>query len=219
MLEIPKHIAVIVDGNRRFAKKHGLKPWQGHEKGAEKLKQMIEWAQELNIKQLSFYTFSTENFKRDKLEKEFLFKLFIKYFNKIKDDPKLKDTKINFCGRLHMFPDNLQQSMKELAEKTKDNTKITINFCMAYGGRAEIVDACKKCQEITEESITNNLYIKDDVDLMIRTSGELRLSNFLLWQNAYAEFIFLKKCFPEIEKEDFLDTIKTYQNRDRRFGN
>ncbi|GAG29349.1 unnamed protein product, partial [marine sediment metagenome] len=177
----------------------------------------------------TLYTFSVKNFGRAKREVDFIMDLFLKEFNRMKDDPKLKDAKVNFIGRLYMFPDKVQEAMKKLMEKTKDNKKHIINFAMGYGGRQEIVDAARdisrkvrdgelKLEEISEETFGNSMYMNNDVDLMIRTSGEHRTSDFLPWQAHYAEWIFLEKHWPELEKQDLVKCIEEYSNRKRRFG-
>lgn len=230
--KVPKHVGIILDGNRRFSKKLMLKPHKGHEWGAEKVKKLFEWCQELGIKELTLYTFSIENFDRPKDEFDYLMKLFVKTFREIKEkknEEKFKNIKVNFIGRIQMFPKEVQESMNELMKTTKNNGPYTINFAMAYGGRAEIIDATKKIAEqvkkgkldvdkINEELFSNNLYLKDEPDLIIRTS-ESRLSGFLLWQGSYSEIIFLpNKLWPEFEKEDFVACIEEYKNRQRRFG-
>ena len=227
--KVPKHIGIIVDGNRRLAKKLMLKPWKGHELGAEKLEKLFEWCKELNIKELTLYCFSIENFNRPKEEFNYLMDLFKKEFTKMKDDSRLKDIKINFIGRINMFPKDVQDSMNVLMEKTKNSKPYMINFAMAYGGRAEVIDATKKIAEavkegklnvddINEQVFEKNLYNASEPDLIIRTSGEKRTSGFLIYQAAYSELIFIDKMWPEFEKEDFVKAIKEYSNRQRRFG-
>lgn len=228
-MEVPKHIGIILDGNRRFAKKLMIKPWKGHEWGYKKIESLFEWAKEIDIKEITLYTFSVKNFNRPKKEFDYLMKLFKESFIKAKEDPRLKDIKINFLGRIHMFPKEVQKAMEELMEKTKNNKKYIINFAMAYGGREEIIDAVKKISQqvkegkldidqINKETFGKNLYMDDDVELIIRTSGEKRTSDFLPWQGHYAEWIFLDKFWPEFEKEDFVNCIKEYNSRQRRFG-
>src|SRR3989338_1476732 len=227
--KVPEHIGLVLDGNRRFAKRLMLKPWKGHEYGAEKIEKLFEWCKELNIKELTLYCFSIENFNRPKDEFDYLMNLFKKEFTKMKDDPRLKDIKINFIGRLNMFPKDVQDSMNVLIEKTKNNKPYMINFAMAYGGRAEVIDATKKIAEavkegkldvddINEQVFEKNLYNASEPDLIIRTSGEKRTSGFLIYQAAYSELIFIDKMWPEFEKEDFVKAIKEYSNRERRFG-
>lgn len=228
-MDVPKHIGIILDGNRRFAKKLMMKPWKGHEWGSKKIEALFEWAKEYKIKELTLYAFSVKNFNRPKKEFDYLMNLFYKEFTKLIDDPKLKDIKVNFIGRIYMFPENVKKSMEALMEKTKNNKKYTINFAMAYGGREEIIDATKKIAEqvkqgkldinkINKETFGKNTYMDSDVELIIRTSGEKRTSDFLPWQGHYAEWIFLDKFWPEFEKEDFENCIKEYSQRQRRFG-
>ena len=227
--KVPKHIGIILDGNRRFAKRLMLKPYKGHEYGAEKIEKLLEWCKELGIKEITLYCFSIENFNRPKNEFEYLMNLFKEEFTKLKDDPRIKDIKVNFIGRLNMFPKNVRDSMNVLIENTKSNKPYTINFAMAYGGRAEVIDATRKIAEqvkngkldvdkINEEVFEKNLYTASEPDLIIRTSGEKRTSGFLIYQGAYAELIFIDKMWPEFEKEDFINAIKEYSNRQRRFG-
>jgi len=227
--KVPKHIGIILDGNRRFAKRLMLKPYKGHEYGAEKIEKLLEWCKELGIKEITLYCFSIENFNRPKNEFEYLMNLFKEEFTKLKDDPRIKDIKVNFIGRLNMFPKNVRDSMNVLIENTKSNKPYTINFAMAYGGRAEVIDATRKIAEqvkngkldvdkINEEVFEKNLYTASEPDLIIRTSGEKRTSGFLIYQGAYAELIFVDKMWPEFEKEDLINAIKEYSNRERRFG-
>lgn len=226
-MKVPRHIGVILDGNRRFAKKLMIKPWKGHEWGAKKVEKLIEWAREIGVEELTLYAFSIENFNRPKLEFNYLMKIFNEEYERVLNDKKIMTEKIrfNFVGRLHMFPKDLQLKMKKLMEKTKNNDKLIVNIAMAYGGRAEVIDAIKKIvdsgvksKDVTEELIDANVYNASKPDLIIRTSGEHRTSGFLIWAGAYAELIFVEKNWPEFEKEDFLKCIEDYCNRDRRFG-
>ncbi len=217
-----KHIAIVLDGNRRFAKKLMLQPWKGHELGYKKIEKLFEWCKELKIKQLTLYAFSVKNFNRPKNEFNYLMKLFEDAFVKAKDDERLKDIKVNFIGRIYMFPAVVQKAMKDLMEKTKDNNGYVINFAMAYGGREEIIDSVKrlieKGIEVNEENLGDCMYMNEDVDLIIRTSGEHRTSDFLPWQANYAEWIFLDKMWPEFEKQDLIDCVEQFNKRERRFG-
>jgi len=230
--KVPKHIGIIIDGNRRFAKRLMMKPWKGHEWGAKKFEQLLEWSNEYGIKELTLYTFSIENFNRPKDEFDFLMELFLKETEKLKQDgSKIHENKIkiNFIGRIHMFPETVQKAMHELMKKTKDYSNFIVNFAMAYGGRAEIIDATKKIaqqvkegklniDEINEEVFKKNIYMESEPDLIIRTS-ERRLSGFLLWQGTYAEIQFLPDVlWPEFTKEHFIQCIEDYMNRERRFG-
>ena len=225
--KVPLHLGVIVDGNRRFAKRLMLKQWKGHEWGARKVEKVFDWCNQIGVKELTLYVFSIENFNRPKREFNYLMDLFRKEFNEFKSDPRLKFTKINFIGRIWMFPKDIQDIMHELINKTKDNNKFILNFAMGYGGRTEILDAVNKIaseikkgklNKIDEKIFEKNLYNKSEPDFIIRTSGEQRTSGFLLWQGAYAELYFCKKYWPEFTKQDFNKAIASYQNRERRFG-
>jgi len=222
--DVPRHIAVVLDGNRRYSKKLGIPKFKGHEKGFNKIKDIVEWCIEVGVKELTLYCFSTENFKRDKKEVDYLFNLFRKKVDEFKDDKVINDKKVRVrvIGRTSMFPGDMQEKMKEVMEKTKDYGNFTLNLALAYGGRGEIVDAVKKLlssgKEISEENISENLYLADDVDLFIRPGGEKRLSNFLLWQNSYAELWFTDKLWPEFGKDDLIGAVEWFRNRERRFG-
>ena len=227
--EVPKHIGIILDGNRRFAKRLMAKPWKGHEWGKDKVEKVMLWAKEAGVKQLTLYAFSIENFNRPKAEFDYLMNICKETFTRIKDDPKMNDVKINFVGRIQKFPQDVQDAMHELMQKTKEHTPFTINFAMAYGGQQEIVDATKKIiqeveqgkasiADINKEFFEKHLDLTSEPELIIRTGGEQRLSNFLTFQSAYTEFIFLTKFWPEFEKQDFQECIAEYQARQRRFG-
>lgn len=226
---VPRHVGIILDGNRRFAKKLMIKPWKGHEYGAEKIEKLLEWCKNIGIEEITLYCFSIENFNRPKEEFNYLMNLFKEEFTKLKDDPRLNEIKVNFIGRINMFPKDVLDSMNVLMKKTKNNKPYTLNFAMAYGGRAEVIDATIKIaeqvksgkldvNEINEEVFEKNLYTASEPDLIIRTSGEKRTSGFLIYQGAYAELIFVDKMWPEFDKEDFVNAIKEYSNRERRFG-
>jgi len=224
-------IAIILDGNRRYAKKRGLKSWRGHEFGSEKIKELLKWCQELGIKELTLYTFSIDNFDRPQREKKTLFLLFEENIKKLKNDERLDKNgiRVKFIGRLHMFPENIQKEMQEVMEKTKNNDNFRLNFAMAYGGRAEITDALKKIiqklknkeineDEIDENLINENLYLNIKPDILIRPGGEKRVSDFLIWQSNYSELFFIEKLWPEFEKEDLVSIIDEFKQRERRFG-
>src|SRR3989344_7226934 len=229
--KIPRHIGLILDGNRRFAKRLMLKPYMGHEWGYKKIKDVLEWCKKYKIKELTLYVFSIENFDRPKEEFNFLMKLFEKAFIEAKSDKKIHEDKvrINFIGRINLFPKQVQKAMHELTDSTKSYNNFIVNFAMAYGGRAEIIDATKKIaqqvkegklniNEINEEVFKKNIYLESEPDLIIRTS-ERRLSGFLLWQGSYAEIQFFPEVlWPEFSKENFIHCIKDYKNRERRFG-
>lgn len=230
-MSVPKHIAFIMDGNRRFSKRLMLKPWKGHEWGVEKVRAVLDWCEEAGIQEVTLYTFSVENFNRPKQEFEYLMDLFIKEFKNLQTHELLDkhEIRVNIIGRIHLFPKELQDLMYGLMEKTKNYKKRIVNLAMAYGGRSEVVDAARKIahaalkgeidvESINEETFKENLYLDSDPDLIIRTGGERRMSNFLPYQGAYAELIFMDKMWPEIEKEDFLEAIAEYGRRHRRFG-
>lgn len=228
---VPKHIGIIMDGNRRFAKRVMAKPWKGHEWGTKKLEQVLEWCQEYGIKEITLYTFSMQNFDRPMEEFDYLMTLFLQGFERLKEDKRLYENKIRvkIIGRIWMFPENVQKKMNEIMEKTKKHDKYIINFAMAYGGQEEIVDAARKIAEdiksgkidmndINDDSFRNYLYLKNEPEIIIRTGGEKRTSNFLAYQGAYSEYIFVDKMWPEFEKEDFLSCLDEYAKRKRRFG-
>jgi len=230
--KVPKHIAIILDGNRRFAKRLMMKPWMGHEWGFKKVEKLIDWLSELKfVKELTLYAFSMQNFNRPKDEFDYLMKVFKDMCDRFSDDPKIMENgvRINFIGRIHLFPADLQEKMKNISEKTKNNDKYIINIALAYGGREEVIDAVKKVGEqikkgkldvdkINEEVFSKNLYMESEPDLIIRTGGDKRTSNFLIWQSSYSEWFFLEKTWPEFEKEDLLQVIEEYKQRERRFG-
>ena len=224
--KIPTHVAIIVDGNGRWAKERGLPRIKGHDEGYKRLKQIGEYALKKGVKVLSLYVFSTENFKREQAEVNHLMDLFVKKFRSDKTFFNDRNIKVIFSGRNEPLPQSVIDARDELAEMTKDNTGGILNVCLNYGGRAEIVDAVKKIvksgidiDELDEKEFGKYLYNDlPDVDLMIRTSGEIRLSNFLLWQNSYAEMYFPETKFPDFKEEDFDKAIEVYNNRDRRFG-
>ena len=149
--KVPKHIGIILDGNRRFAKRLMIKPWRGHEWGEKKIEKLFEWCKEYSVKELTLYAFSIQNFNRPNEEFDFLMKLFVKSFDGIKEDERIKEIKINFIGRINLFPEKVQKSMNELMEITKDNGPYVINFAMAYGGQEEVIDAVKKISEQVKE--------------------------------------------------------------------
>lgn len=229
-LKIPNHVAIIVDGNGRWAKERGLSRSRGHDAGFKRLKEITKYAFEKGIGVVSVYVFSTENFKRSKEEVDHLMNLFVNGFKKDKFYKK-EDVKVIFSGREEPLSIEVIEAMKCIADETKNNNSGILNVCLNYGSRSEIVDATKK---IVNDVISNNVNIDDidevlfsrylyqdlpDVDLMIRTSGELRLSNYLLWQNSYAEFYFPKIYFPDFTTDEFDKAILEYTKRDRRYGN
>ena len=225
-LKVPNHVAIIVDGNGRWAKEKGLSRSMGHNAGFDNLKDLAEYIFSRGIKVLSVYVFSTENFKRSSEEVDHLMKLFVTMFDKNKKYFMDRNIKVVVSGRDEPLPKKVIETRDKLVEMTKNNTGGIFNICLNYGGRAEIVDAVKKMisegiseDDITEDSFNKYLYQDlPDVDLLIRTSGEIRLSNFLLWQLSYAEFYFTPIKFPDFTRNDFDDAIIEYTRRDRRFG-
>ncbi len=226
-----KHIAIILDGNRRFAKRLMAKPWKGHEFGAEKVEKLLKWCTDLGIREITLFAFSVDNFNRPKEEFNYLMKLFKDSFDKVKQNKEIheKRIRINFLGRIGMFPPGVLKSMREIMEMTKGYGSYVVNFCMAYGGREEIVDASRKmaadiesgkikADDVNETMFKEYLYMPDEPDMIIRTGGEKRLSGFLLYLSSYAELFFLEKMWPEFEKEDLVECIEEFRRRERRFG-
>jgi undecaprenyl diphosphate synthase len=225
--KIPRHLGIIMDGNRRWAKARGLPPFKGHEAGYKKIKieEVLRWCKEAGIEVLTLFAFSTENWQRAKKEVDFLMKLFLRALTK--DIKKLHENnvRVRVIGRREGLPEKLREAIEKSEELTKNNAGGTLNLAINYGGRPELVDAFKKIlanppEEITEETISANLYTAGlpDPDLIIRTSGEQRLSGFLTWQSAYSELLFIEHHWPEFSKEDFDDALADFANRQRRFG-
>lgn len=222
------HLAIIVDGNGRWAKSIGKIRSYGHLKGYEKLKKIINYVNDnLDIKYISLFVFSTENFKRSKDEVDYLMNLFKKGFKEEKDVYIKKNMKVVFSYKKEGLSKDIISIIEEVESSTKDNTGLVVNFCLNYGGRSEIVDACKKIiddkidkNDITEDLFKDYLYNKlPDIDLMIRTSGEQRISNFMLWSLSYSELYFTKTYFPAFTTTELLEIIDDFNNRDRRYGN
>jgi len=217
------HLAIIMDGNGRWAKKRGLKRIEGHKKGAETVRKITEYcAKNEEISILTLYAFSTENWKRPKMEVEFLMKLLDNYLEKELETYIKNDIKFETIGDISKFSNKLKKRIQVTKEKTKNNKKLTQILALNYGSKNEITRAVKKLikknEEITEENIQKNLDISRDVDLLIRTSGEIRLSNFLLWQCAYAEMFFTNTLWPDFTPEELDKIIKSFHIRERRFG-
>ncbi len=228
-LKIPNHIAIIMDGNGRYAKARLLPKKLGHKAGAEVLRKIVDYAMELNVKVITAYAFSTENWKRSPEEVKDIMDLLREYLRKFKDDVKKKDVKVVVIGDITRLDDDLQKSIQELMEETKEKKSLILNLAINYGGRDEIIRATNKIlqdskekgfDKITEEMFTSYLDTSHcgDPELLIRTSNEYRISNFLLWQLAYTEFFYSEKLWPEFTKEDLDLAILTYNKRDRRFG-
>ena len=226
-LKIPTHVGFILDGNGRWAKEKGLSRSEGHQAGFDNLVNLSKYIFNRGVKVLSVYAFSTENFKRSQMEVDFLMNLFVSSFKKYAETLKENDVKVVFSGRRsEPLPKKVIEVMEEAEEITKECMSGILNICVNYGGHAEIVDAVKnivndniKVEDINEELFNRYLYQDlPPVDLLIRTSGELRISNFLLWQLAYAEFYFPNIYFPAFKETDFEDALLVYNKRDRRFG-
>jgi tritrans,polycis-undecaprenyl-diphosphate synthase [geranylgeranyl-diphosphate specific] len=233
--EKPEHIAIILDGNRRWASEKDLPPWLGHKEGADKVEQLLDWCVKLNVKSITLYAFSTENFRRPKKEVEEIMKIASEKLQKILRDERIYKNQVHVkvIGRKHLLPENLQKLIEEVEKATQSYSKHFLNIAFAYGGRAEIVDAARKIAEkvknnelkpedVNEELFEKFLYTshlpKQDPDLIIRTSGEERLSGFLLWQSAYSELCFLDVYWPDFRFIDLLRAVRTFQKRKRRFG-
>lgn len=228
---MPQHIAIIMDGNRRWAKEKGIETKLGHKAGAETLEKLANFANGIGLKYLTVYAFSTENWKRTKEEVGALMVLLKSYVDKFLKRANTNNIKIRVLGDLERLDSGLRESIDEIVEKSSNNTGLTLNIAFNYGGRDEITNAVKhiakdvengkiKIDEIDEQAISNKLYTcgEPDPDLLIRTGGELRISNFLLWQLAYTEFLFVDKYWPDFSEEDLLNAIHTFQTRKRRFG-
>lgn len=226
---LPNHIAFIMDGNGRWAKKRGLPRTMGHKKGAETLKKILRFCYDIGIKTVSIYAFSTENFKRDKAEVEAIFdygKSFIKDFKEyLNSGSNNNDCKVVAAGDITMLPQDLQDSINEIMETTKNNVGHILNVAICYSGREEIVRAFKLIQsakekDITEQTISDYLYTagQPDPDFVIRTSGEYRLSNFMMYQCAYSELYFTKTLWPDFDEKQLTKALIDFQKRDRRFG-
>ncbi len=228
---LPTHIAIIMDGNRRWAKSKGKPVALGHKEGAKTLEKIVRYANKIGIKYLTVYAFSTENWKRAEEEVSalmFLLQSYIEDYSKRADSENIK---VQFLGDTTAFTPKMQKGIKDCIERTKKNTGITFNIALNYGGRAEIIKAVKeiakdvkeekiKIENINEELISSQLYTagQPDPDLLIRTSGEIRLSNFLPWQLVYSEFLFVEKYWPDFNEQDLDKAIEEYQRRTRKFG-
>lgn len=229
---IPEHLAVIMDGNRRWAKIRNLPTSKGHKEGAMRVTDLVRNSVDLGIKFLSIYAFSTENWRRDKKEVDYLMNLLVEFVVKELDYLHKNDVKITLMGNIEDLPEKTKNEVKRSIELTKDNTKLHLNIALSYGSRNEIVNAVKKIinenennkiniDELNEESFKKYLFTYEmpDPDLLIRTSGEIRLSNFLLYQLAYTEFYFTDTMWPDFDKNELLKAIDVFQNRKRRYGN
>lgn len=226
-----KHIAIIMDGNRRWAKSHNLDTKLGHKKGAEVLETISRYCNKIGLEYLTVYAFSTENWKRTKEEVGAIMLILQMYLDRFLKTADLDNIKLRILGDIDGVPEELRKKMIQMEERTKDNTGLNLNIAFNYGGRAEIVRATQRIaqdvldgkmeiKDINEYTISNNLYTcgQSDPDLVIRTSGELRMSNFLPWQITYSEFLFLDKYWPDFTSEDIDNAINEYNNRHRRIG-
>ncbi|HOC77619.1 MAG TPA: polyprenyl diphosphate synthase [Methanofastidiosum sp.] len=231
--KVPGHIGIIMDGNRRFATSKGLPVYMGHEMGMKKAEELLDWCNEIGVKVITLYAFSTENFKRDPEEVDFIMKMFEQKFREAATNKKIKENraKVKAIGNISMLPESLKEAIMVGESATENYDNMTLNICIAYGGRMEIVEAIKRIldssngggidpEEIDAKLLSENLFTKGlpDPDIVIRTGGEIRLSNFLLFQSAYSELFFLNTYFPLIRKIDFLRVIRDFQRRNRRFG-
>ena len=218
------HIGIILDGNRRFAKKENKNSNFGHEEGAKRVEELFGWGDELGIKEFTLYCFSMENFNRTKKEVDFLINLFKRWFKKMENDKRIEKNKvqIKFIGERKRFDKEMQELMRRIENKTKKNNNFRINFALGYGGRQEIISAIKKLvkskKQINEKNFQNFLWLKDEPDFIIRTGGDKRTSNFLIWQSIYSEWIFIEKVWPEFTKKDLESAINEFRKRERRFG-
>lgn len=228
---LPKHIAIIMDGNRRWAKSKGIPVGLGHKEGAKTLEKIVRYAKNIGIKYITVYAFSTENWKRSKEEVSTLMNLMMSYLESYSKRADSENIKVKILGNRQELSSKMNELIQKCMERTKDNTGITFNIALNYGGRDEILGAVKKIAEkvqnnevkiedITEQTISDNLYTKGqpDPDLLIRTSGEIRLSNFLPWQLVYTEFVFIEKNWPDFNEKDLDKAIEIYQKRNRKFG-
>ena len=229
--KLPEHVAIIMDGNGRWARKHKLSVSKGHRQGTETLREIIRHTDDLGIQALSLYAFSTENWKRSEEEVAALMQLILDFFASEIDELDAKNVRILILGDKSGLPEKQRETLKEAERRTEKNTGLRLNIAVNYGGRAELVKAAREIamlavngslpvDAITEETISDHLYTRGqpDVDLLIRTSGEQRLSNFLLYQNAYAEFVFPEILWPDFTVHDYDLALDAYAHRERRFG-
>ena len=229
--KLPRHVAIIMDGNGRWAQKHKMSVSKGHRQGTETLREIIRHTDDLGIEALSLYAFSTENWNRSEEEVASLMQLILDFFASEIDELDAKNVRILILGDKGRLPEIQRETLIEAERRTRDNTGLHLNIAINYGGRAELVKAAKEiavmvrngtiqAEDITEETLADHLYTRGqpDVDLLIRTSGEMRLSNFLLYQNAYAEFVFPETLWPDFTVEDYDKALSVFGKRERRFG-
>ncbi|WP_457635691.1 isoprenyl transferase [Persephonella sp.] len=225
LYRIPSHVAVIMDGNGRWAKRRGLPRVYGHREGAKRVEEILEISNKVGIKWLSVFAFSTENWARPKEEVDAIMSLLVEYINKKIPYLVENNIRLRFMGRINELPDMIRRSVEEGEKATDDCTGMNFVVALNYSGKAEIIDAVNKAlkegkKEISEEDFRRYLYIPEmpDPDLLIRTSGEERISNFMLWQTAYTEFYFTETLWPDFSQDEFIKALYEYQSRERRFG-
>ncbi len=229
--QVPSHVAIIMDGNGRWAKKRALPRVAGHHEGMKVVRKITKIANEMGIKVLTLYAFSTENWKRPKMEVDYLMKLPEEFLGTFLPELKEENVRVKMIGYQEKLPPHTLGAIEKAIKETKDNTGLILNFALNYGSRAEIVDAVKRVLNDSKNGILDENGLNEDVfssylmtghlqdpDLLIRTSGEIRLSNFMLWQLAYSEFWFTDVLWPDFDEHHFIDAIESYQNRQRRFG-
>ena len=233
--DIPNHVALILDGNRRWAKRHLVMNKQGHWKGADAVENLLDWCEEFNIKIITVYALSAENLERDDEELQYLYELIRMRLEKLYNDPRIHKNRMRVkgIGRIELLPESVKEILRRLDDATKDYDNHFLNVALAYGGQYELVDAVKKIgkkikegtldvSDINKNEIEANLYTshlpQSSPDLILRTSGEKRLSGFLIWQSAYSELVFMDIFWPEFRKIDLMRAIRTFQERKRRLG-
>jgi undecaprenyl diphosphate synthase len=228
---LPRHVAIIMDGNGRWAKRRGLRRVRGHAAGVEAVRVVVRLARRLGLEYLTLYTFSEENWQRPSLEIRALMSLLLRYLRQELPDLRENNILLRAIGDLQRLPENVQRELVQVEEATREGARMTLSLALSYGGRSEIVHAAQSLaqdllagklrpEEITPESLSSRLYTAGipDPDLLIRTSGEYRLSNFLLWQTAYTELYFTDTLWPDFREDEFIKVLQEYQHRDRRFG-
>ena len=228
---VPTHVGIIMDGNRRWAKERGLIPQMGHKEGAENLKKVARACDELGIKYLTVFAFSTENWKRSKEEVDYLMNLLLAQARAFTKDANKRNYRLQLAGDINGLSKELQEEIRRIENETKDNEGLTINIAINYGGRPEIVASAKQIakevleqklsiDDITDELLSSHMWLKNspDPDLIIRTGGEMRLSGFLLWQSAYSEFYFTNAYWPDFDKNELEKAVEEFRNRKRNFG-
>lgn len=227
MDRVPRHIAIIPDGNRRWSSKKGISRKEGYAKGIRKIGDVLKWCREADVKMLTMWGFSSENFRRDRGEVKELFGLFQENLKKAlgHEDETKKKVKVRFLGRLDRFPKHIVDMMKKAEAECPKDAKYQLNLLLSYGGREEVIDAVNRIitngiKKVNEKTISENLYTEGipDPDLVIRTSGEQRLSGLMPWQTVYSELYFCKKLWPDFSKRDFLKALESYAKRKRRYG-